>query len=244
VTAAFTWQKELILGAEAETGGGALFNDVFNRKNQKMLSPSSMPYVFVTAFNYQLPAWGNRLTRAALRDWNFGGLLRYSSGQPILAPYANNNLNALLLRNLPSGATATFANRVQGEPLFTKELNCHCIDPNKDFVLNPKAWSDPAAGQWGTAAAYYNDYRLPRRYDEQLSVGREFRIREAMSLQVRAEFFNVFNRTYLNNPTSTNAQQGQTRNSQGVPVTGFGRIDAGSVFSPPRNGQLVARFVW
>jgi len=53
-------------------------------------------------------------------------------------------------------------NRVAGEPLFTKDLNCHCIDPNKDFVLNPKAWSDVPQGQWGFSAPYYNDYRQAR----------------------------------------------------------------------------------
>ena len=56
---------------------------------------------------------------------------------------------------LPGQATRQF--RVPGKPLYLKAPNCHCIDPNKDFVLNPKAWSDPAAGQWGTAATYYND---------------------------------------------------------------------------------------
>ena len=35
--------------------------------------------------------------------------------------------------------------------------HCHCVDPNKDLVLNPAAWSNPAAGQWGTASAYYDD---------------------------------------------------------------------------------------
>jgi hypothetical protein len=34
----------------------------------------------------------------------------------------------------------------------------------------------------------------------------------------------------------------QTRNAQGVPTAGFGRIDATSIAVPPRSGQLVARF--
>ena len=32
-------------------------------------------------------------------------------------------------------------NRVEGQPLFVQDPNCHCIDPRKDFVLNPAAWS-------------------------------------------------------------------------------------------------------
>jgi hypothetical protein len=46
----------------------------------------------------------------------------------------------------------------------------------------------------------------------------------------------------MNDPASTNARQTPTVNARGVPTAGFGRIDTGSVFSAPRNGQLVARF--
>lgn len=45
-------------------------------------------------------------------------------------------------------------NRVSGEPVFLKDPNCHCIDPNKDFVLNPAAWVEAPAGQFGTSAGY------------------------------------------------------------------------------------------
>ena len=109
-------------------------------------------------------------------------------------------------------------------------------------MLNPAAWSDPAPGQFGTAAAYYNDFRYQRRPVETVSFGRTFRIKESMNFQVRAEFFNAFNRTQINNPDSTNALATQTRNSAGVPTAGFGRINPGSLYSNPRSGQILARF--
>lgn len=232
-TAAFTWQKELVLGAE----GGAV-NDVYNRKNQKRISPTSLPFVFVTALSYQVPTWGsNRWARAVVRDWVVGGLLRYASGLPIAVPSAQNALSSLLFRG-------TFANRVPGEPLFLKSLNDRNFDPNRDFVLNPKAWSDPAPGQWGTAAAYYNDYRSFRRPEESLSLGRILRIREKKSIEIRAEFFNPFNRTYPNSPDSGNALATQRLDASGKVISGFGRIDTGTTDRDPRNGQLVVRFQW
>jgi hypothetical protein len=136
---------------------------------------------------------------------------------------------------------STRMNRVPGAPLFLKDLNCHCIDPNKDLVLNKDAWTDVDQGEWGVSAPYYDDYRYQRSANEQLSFGRMFRIREHYRLQIRAEFFNVFNRIVMPNPSAGNPKETQTVNAAGVPTSGFGRIDATSV-SGQRNGQLVARF--
>jgi hypothetical protein len=211
-------------------------NDILNRSQNKYISADSQPLELVFAFSYKTPAVGhNGWLRAIDRDWTFGGVFRYASGLPILSPLAQNNLSTLLFRG-------TFADRVPGQPLFLKDPNCHCIDPNKDFILNPAAWSQPPAGQFGTAAAYYNDYRYARRPSESVGVGRLFRIREHMSFELRAEFFNIFNRTELNNPDSTNALLPPVTNSAGVPTSGFGRVNPASVFAPPRSGQLLGRF--
>jgi hypothetical protein len=228
-TAAFTWAKEEV------TGQGV--NDVFNRDNQKSLASTSQPFLFVVAFNYELPkVTENRIVRNIVGGWTWGGLFRYTSGTPIPVPSSQANLNALVFQS-------TRMNRVPGEPLFLKDLNCHCIDPNKDFFLNPKAWSDVPQGQWGYSAPYYNDYRYARVPSEQLSLGRMFRLKERYRFQVRAEFFNVFNRVVMPTPSAGNPLQTPSRNSAFVPTAGFGRIDASSV-SGQRNGQIVARVEW
>jgi hypothetical protein len=135
---------------------------------------------------------------------------------------------------------------------FLKDLNCGCIDPNKDFVLNPAAWSDPAAGQWGTSAAFYNDYRYQRRPSESVSLARNFKFGEAgrYNFQIRMELHNVLNRTYLNNPTATTFTGPQTfvtnaaTGIQTPSANGFGYINPGSTQSSPRNGVMVGRFTF
>ena len=227
----FTWQKELALGSD-----GGTINDVFNRGNQKTVSNQSIPLILVTAINYETPTVGkSRWMRLATGGWSIGAILRYQSGLPIAVPTAQNNLNQHLLRS-------TVANRVPDQPLFLKDLNCKCFDPNNEYVLNPAAWSEPAAGQWGTSAAYYNDYRSFRQPSEQIMFGRSFKIRERMSFQLQAMFFNAFNRTYLNNPDSTNARATQVRAANGVTTAGFGRINTGTTQFGPRDGVLSARF--
>jgi hypothetical protein len=137
---------------------------------------------------------------------------------------------------------STVQNRVPGVALFTKDLNCHCFDPNREFGLNPAAWTNPKSRTFGSAT-YYNDYRQQRRPLENLAFGRKFQLREKMSLNVRIEFTNLFNRTFVNNPASTNPQTPQVKNQvTGQTTSGFGFIDTTSVISAPRQGQLVAQF--
>jgi hypothetical protein len=242
--AAFTYAQELEIGADSQSGGAVAINDVYNRQNNKYISPSSIPFILAFNVAYQVPKFGsNRWIRASLGDWTLGFLARYQSGLPILVPYSNNGLQSDLLRSANGAADATFDDRVPGQPLFLKNINCGCIDPTKTLVLNPAAWTDPGPGNWGTSAPYYNDYRYERRPEENANFGRVFPIREKLKLTVRAEFYNVFNRTYLNNPTSTNAAATAVQGG-GLYTSGFGYINSGTTFEPPRTGQIVMRLVW
>jgi hypothetical protein len=237
IQSAFTWSQELT------TAEGAPVNNIFNRGLQKTISAQSQPLALVIGYTYEVPGrslpWvsSHKVARAVLGGWTLGGVLRYASGLPIQAPAANNNLGTVL------PGSSTFANRVPGVPLFLNDLNCHCFDPTKAFVLNPAAWTQPAAGQFGGSSIYFNDYRYQRRPDEEMSLGRTFRLRERMSFSLRMEFFNIFNRTEMNNPSASNSQATQVLQN-GLTASGFGYINTGSVAFGPRSGQLVGQFHW
>jgi hypothetical protein len=253
----FAWQKELDYGIDQP-------NDVYNPRVNKDFSAYSQPFILSIGYNYKTPGpVSNRLVRNAVKDWNFGGFLQYASGLPIESPCGQNNLQTLLFQSnntsISSGvnstacSSGTFMNRVPGQSLFLKSLNEKSFDPNKDFAFNPAAWSNPAAGTFGTGAAYYNDYRFQRHPMEQMSIGRIFRIRESITIELRGEFFNVFNRRNMADPVSTNALASQQRNSQGVPIAGFGYVNSQSLGNGstlnnntglgnnPRQGQLMLR---
>jgi hypothetical protein len=251
-TGLFTWSKNLSTAAPSNvtipgTGGQAV-SDVFNRSLDRFISPFDQPFLFTIAASYTVPVLHtNKILSWVARDWQLNTLLGYSSGLPILAPSAQNNLNTILLRNT-AGSQVGYANRVAGQPLFAEDPNCHCFDPNKVFVLNPAAWAPTPAGQWATGAAYYSDYRNQRRPNENLGVGRIFRVKERYELNIRAEFNNILNRAEMPVPTSTNAQQAQVMKN-GVPTAGFGFIataNTGIVSNTQtptsRQGTIVARF--
>jgi len=143
---------------------------------------------------------------------------------------------------------------VPGVPLFLQDPNCHCFDPTKTLVLNPAAWTPSAPGTYGTSAAYYNDYRYQRHPTENFNFGRNFRIRESMSLSVRMEFVNIFNRTVLPNPSATtpltaptcfvsgtSGAAGACSSGQTI-ASGFGFIQTANIVGGVRTGQIVARF--
>jgi hypothetical protein len=237
------------MGTES-VGFTPVINGIQNRSANKTISGYGRPLASVISANYRLPALGsNKYFSQVVRDWAIGATLNYASGLPILAPVSTNNLNTLLFQ-WPSaaGTGATFVNRVPGVSPFLKDLNCHCIDPTKQLVLNPAAWTNPADGQFGTGAMYYNDYRYQRRPSESMSLGRVFRFQERMALTVRMNFQNIFNRTEMQNPTGTTITAPTTHSNPSDPNSpltgGFGFINyvGGSTFLPPRQGTLEMRF--
>lgn len=226
---AYTWSKTL-----GDVDGPK--NDPYNRGLAKSITSYDRPQYLVLNVLYEVPSFGlarNGVLRETLRGWEIGYIGRYGSGTPIASPTSQNSLSALTFWN-------TTMNRVAGVPLYTKDLNCRCIDPNKDFALNPAAWTDAPAGQMGTAAPYYSDYRTRRLATETMSLAKAFTIRERVSFNIRFELFNVLNRIQLPSPTSSNPLATQRVSSIGVPQSGFGYINAAGT-SGQRVGQLVMR---
>ncbi len=187
---------------------------------------------------------------ALVRDWQIGAFTQYGSGALLLPP-ASPTANLI----------ASEFTRLPGVPLYRVDINSHSINPYYDQVLNPNAWavvpanaSGPATGLVG--ATYYNDFRGPRRPQENFNVGRNFRIKERINVQFRGEFVNIFNRTYLPIPSTSSPTTPLTKNSFGYYAAGFGTMnaysapggslfDGGSGHNPAgRTGTLILRFTF
>jgi hypothetical protein len=156
------------------------------------------------------------------------------------------------------GGGTTFQNLVPGQPLFLVNPNSH-FDPTTQLALNPAAWTDAPLGQFGSTAPYLNNFRWQRQPAESMGFGRIFRVKEGMSLQVRIEFQNIFNRLFYSLPAdgvgifgspSTTPQTGTSRsNTLGSQANllsgGYGFVNwVEGAGAQPRSGQLVARFTF
>jgi hypothetical protein len=249
VNGTFTWSKAL----------QSVRTDIFNPVQSKSIQSTDQPFLFNANILYETQKWfKNRYANVVYAGWQLGAFLQYGSGMPLLPPAAN------IANNLGTSQMVR-----TGQPLFLKDLNCGCINYYTDQVLNPAAWTNPAAGTFGpgpAASLYYTDFRQARRPQENFNIGRNFRIKERMSLQIRAEFSNIFNRTQVGNPITTNPVNNLnvinplTKNSVGN-TAGFGVYTLANVlknstpsltangvvnqlFSQPRQGTLVARFTF
>ena len=250
-TSTFTWQKSLQIGTDNAVAGNGpsvagttyVNNTVLGANQSKSISVFDQPFLFTVAGSYTVPGVHQlgKYGSYVLRDWQIGTVLTYSSGLPIPAPAATTSTANQLFQGV-------VMNRVPGVPLYNvTDLNCHCFDPSSTAVLNPAAWANPLPGQFGSGAMFYSDYRYQRHPSENINLGRTWRFKERMSLNLRVEFSNFLNRAYYNNPTASNPTTPVTRNPLTGNLTGgFGYIS--TVFAPtnqlaqPRNGTIVARF--
>ena len=283
MNASYTFQKELTLGANSATpyftagsggeapgaAGPVVVNDVNNRMQNKQISSLDHPQVLTVTFNYTTPrnkfggdSFGGKMLQALSRDWTFGGVLRYQSGQLLETPSANNNFLYQLgvgsqdnpaLFSSPQG----LENYVAGQSFFAPGFNPNShFDPTKTLVLNPNAWTQPGPAQFGVSAPYYISNRWQRQPAESLSVARNFRIKEKYQIQIRAEFQNIFNRVFYTAPATgngTGTATGTTYNnpfpvagsSSGALNAGYGYVDSFNGYgTQPRTGQVVARFTF
>jgi hypothetical protein len=239
-SATYTFAKSL----DSTTNAG----NIYNRHSFKGLSFYDYPHLFSLSVDYTVPAIGfvkhSRLARAILSDWRITSLDTIQSGDLLASPTSSNSIGSYV----STGYTRQV--RVSGVPLYLVDINCHCIDPTQQTVLNPAAWQNQAAGVPGSNIVYYNDFRGQRRPIVSAGLGKAFRIKERASFSVRAEFFNLFNQLLsLSNPSTGSPQNPPTRSNQGLLTGGFGYlnysgISANSVSSSlptPRTGQIVAR---
>jgi len=277
VTGAYTYQKAESLGANSNsayfTAGSVVVNDVYNRQQNKQLSSLDEPQVLVVNFNYTTQknkfggdGFAGKTLQWLSRDWTFGGVLRYQSGVLLETPSSQNNLLYQLgigSQDNPAvfGAPFSVENYVPGQPFFAPGFNPNShFDPTKTLVLNTKAWVDAPPGTYGVSAPYYINNRWQRQPAESLSVGRIFRIKEKYQLQLRGEFYNVFNRVFYTAPASGGGAFAPTGtftaptyansfpvlgSTSGALNGGFGFVNSFNGFgTQPRSGQLIARFTF
>lgn len=231
--AAYTLSKSLVSGGgytglgDDATGSRPL--DTNNRAIEKRLAGFDTPHNLVLAWGYELPfgkgkpflANSGKGVNMLMGGWQINAIHRYVSGTPIgvggggVIPLFNGG-------NRP--------NVVSGTPIRT-DVSRGDFDPARDLYLNINAFSQPAPFTIGNAPPVLPNVRTFALFNEDFSILKDVAFYETHRLQIRAEFFNVFNRVVFGAPgTNINAP------------ASFGRI--GGQANAPRNIQLGLKYIF
>jgi hypothetical protein len=237
--------------------------DPFNRSLGKDLSALDLPHQFRLSATYTVPQqksglFGkNKLVSYVVSGWQVGAFLQYQSA-PILGQPASPTANPI---SQWLGYGPGPAQVVPGVSLLSTnwtdlngvthttpiDLNCHCYDPRTTVVLNPAAWSAIPDGQFAANQSSLRYFRGIRQPNEDMNFGRNFRVMEKATLQIRAEWTNIFNRLLLPQPTSGLASYVTAPTKvNGLYTGGFGTIvpTAGNGITSMRSGQVIARITF
>jgi phage FluMu protein gp41 len=245
--------------------------DVFNWGLGKGYSANDQPHQFRYSAQYQLPELRNS-THAMLRNpvvawafsgWGIGLLLQYQSADRLNRPNSagtfpisnylgrgpGGNNGAAQIRTNPDGSPMNpwsvnwtdYDGVKHTDPL---DVNCHCFDPTKTQVLNPAAWTNIPDGQWANDFSAIRSFRGLRYPNEAANISRNFRIREGISLNIRVEFQNAFNRTRLPQVTSAANFAAAPTTLNGLFNGGFGTIVPLTGAPGARSGLFIGRLTF
>jgi hypothetical protein len=183
---------------------------------------------FTLASTYQLP-FGRSLKGVSgtlAKGWQVNGIYVYSTGIPFTVVDGLDTQNTAL-----SGGNDERMNVVPAAPGFTPSVN-EWFDITQ-FRKQPFG----TAGNEGM-----DDFFMPPFRHLDLSLFKDFQIRESMRLQFRAEGFNVTNTPQFGMPNITVAAY----NSNGVPTNAgaFGAITSTNTFSTPREIQFALKLIF
>ena len=229
---AFTWSKTLDTDSfQAAAGGAATFpENSFNRAAEKGRSNYDYERRFSLAYVYNLPfgdkIWKLQNSKAnyLINGWELAGIAMMQSGAPYTPTVDGNPSNNIDNNDRP--------NVVPGVSLYPANKTVH-------QWTNPAAFSYPAPYTFGNAGR--NILTGPGLADWDFSLIRNFKLRESLNLQFRAEMFNIFNQANFTLPNGdwSSTTFGQIGNTV-QPIAGQASGGPGD----PREIQFALRLTW
>ncbi len=192
----YTWSKAL----GYTSGDNDDVQNIYNLRYQYSVTNFDQPQVLNVSGVYDLPfgpgkrflnnnSWWNR---GIIGGWRLAGIWSVASATPV-SVYANNNADTSFVATFYADRVCNPYSGV-GQQTLTHWFNTSC------FV-------QPPGGQYGSGGN--NGVRGPHTNNVQLSISKIWSIYERSELQLRGDFFNLFNHTqfYISPENVNNASQ-------------------------------------
>ncbi len=184
-TAAYTWSHAIDEVSDIFDLAGArgLPQNSFNRRSERGDANFDVRHRFVQSFIWDLPIFSQS---RFFGGWQLAGILTLQTGQPFtMISSVDNNLDGNLTDRLN---TLTGVRKVDRGSF------------RYDFPSTPLEQFKLLAGQGVDGAVGRNTFRAPGLALFDLAVNKHFRFTERHQLELRVEFFNLFNRTHFGIP--------------------------------------------
>ena len=182
----YTWSKSLddaSDGIDFNFSTVAFPQDSNNLRGEYGPSNFDTRQRFTAAFSYELPDFAKHSRLA--EGWALNAIMTAQSGRPVPIVSANDT------SGFGGVAVSNFHQRPNMVPGANPIVSNWRSNPDGIGYLNPAAFIQPAEGTFGTMQR--NSIYGPRFFNLDFAVTKDTRITERVSLQLRAEFFNIFN---------------------------------------------------
>jgi hypothetical protein len=202
----YTFSKSIddasvVHGGTAWLGGSASLQDPNKYYLERSLSQYDIPQVLNLSYMYQLPfgrgkavgANWDAVLNSVLGGWQTNGIWRFAQGFPL----------GLFLSVGGTPLPTYGGQRPSLTGTLLKNNGANWMD---QYFANPEVVVTPAPYALGTAPRVVSSVRTPGIKSANLSLFKNFglgAVREGMSLQFRAEFFNAFNTPIFCGPDTT-----------------------------------------
>jgi len=175
------------------------------------LSDDDTPHVLLFAYTYELPGakhW-HGAANTLLGGWNLSGVLRYESGRPLNIVMDNHVFDPTC--NGGAGCDVGLGNilfnpqkrpdRVSGTSAYAKQVGGF-YNPLIQNYFNTAGWQDTGTNPFGNAPRADGTARGFPTYNEDMTVFKNFVLKEPLTMKFEAQFGNIFNRTDFCNPST------------------------------------------
>lgn len=156
----------------------------FDRRSCRSIEPQDVTHTFVVSTVYELPFGrnGQGLVSRLVRGFQLNAIVALKSGLPLVVRGANNG--------------AADRPNLVGDPALADG------ERTLSRWFNIAAFAAPPPFTYGTTPRAIADVRGPGYASVDFSVSRNISFGSARNLQLRAEFFNLFNRVNFNQPNT------------------------------------------
>jgi hypothetical protein len=225
--------QSVALGTWSGSRATSIFSP-YQRERNKSLATDDIPHLVSIAAVYELPVGkgkpflnSNTVIDKLLGGWQVSGVFRYSSGTPFYFRSGNCNIPAQFAMGCVPGILG-------GANPLAQDMSD--FDPNKPLFNRDAFEPTNSFNFYGGVGPRVENIRGFSYKNQDLAVAKNITIRERLRIQLRGEFFNLFNWHFF---STTGTYSNMFAFNNDVASPNFGRW-TGNV-TAPRNVQLGAR---